>query len=379
MTRTHVAKYPASISNPLRHGAIATILGASALFFVGRFAHAAVYTAIDLTPSGATYSEGEGISNGAAVGFTKFGGSGHAVLWNLSSSSYVDLSPATYGPTLAYGIGGSQQVGQGEGLDPNHFHALLWTGTASSVVDIQPPGFTDSIAVATDGKHQVGYGTPSSGTATHALLWSGTRTSYVDLNPVGYLESNAWGVDGNTQVGSAELPVGVDHAIIWSGSANNAVDLAPGGIGFSEALAASNGVQVGYNKNSAALWKASAASYVALNPIGYSKSIAYGTNGSQEVGLAFPIVTPAPPAPTPHAVVWSGSATSYVDLQQFLPSTFTVSQAQVIDADGDIIGWASGSDGVAHAMLWVPDAPEPASLMVAVVGAGCLLTRRNRC
>ena len=43
-----------------------------------------------------------------------------------------------------------------------------------------------------------------------------------------------------------------------------------------------------------------------------------------------------------------------IDLQTFLPNTFVASGASSIDAAGDIFGAANGTDGVSHAIEWLP-------------------------
>ena len=91
------------------------------------------------------------------------------------------LNPAGFPISEAIATNGSQQVGYGEhsSIDGGD-HALLWNGSAASAVDLNPPGFGYTYAFATDGTHQVGEG--RSGGTEDALLWTGIATSVVDLS-----------------------------------------------------------------------------------------------------------------------------------------------------------------------------------------------------
>jgi hypothetical protein len=54
-------------------------------------------------------------------------------------------------------------------------------------------------------------------------------------------------------------------------------------------------------------------------------------------------------------LLWKGGANTAVDLQQYLPNTFTSSEAYAIDAAGDILGSAYSTTTASwHAVVWVP-------------------------
>lgn len=170
----------------------------------------------------------------------------HALLWTApSASSLVDLNPTQLGVQIsrAWDLDGTsgQQVGAG-----NHFvdlshpggnrfnvgvdtHALLWQGSAASAIDLHTPGFDETEALAVRDQAQVGYGIPSGSSRTHALLWHGTPESAIDLHPSGYDESRAVGTHGGTQVGFASSPStgGEAHAIAWHGDPLDFIDLHP--------------------------------------------------------------------------------------------------------------------------------------------------------
>jgi hypothetical protein len=82
----------------------------------------------------------------------------HAVEWDGSTNSAIDLNPFGFATSSAIGTDGTQQVGEGLPTASQNDHALLWRGTAASAIDLDPAGFSDSIANGTNGKFQVGEG-----------------------------------------------------------------------------------------------------------------------------------------------------------------------------------------------------------------------------
>lgn len=125
------------------------------------------------------------------------------------------------------------------------------------------------------------------------------------------------------------------------------LQLASGYPNGTEALGISGNEQVGYGGlapvnnaqiNHALLWHGSANSVVDLNPSGYVQSEATATNGSQEIGYAIDqqVLPDGFVDNLQHAIEWDGSANSYLDLNQFLPSG-TTSDALGIDANRDIL------------------------------------------
>jgi hypothetical protein len=100
------------------------------------------------------------------------------------------------------------------------------------------------------------------------------------------------------------------------------------------------GTPTGDDSQHALLWSGTAASCIDLTPSGYSMtSVAYGVSDGQQVGSA-----------RGHAALWSGTAESYVDLN---PSGFRESLAYGV-SNGQQVGWgwrdAIGSSE--HALLW---------------------------
>jgi probable HAF family extracellular repeat protein len=214
--------------------------------FVGQ-THALLWTGtatsvVDLNPPGFTYSAAYGVTGGQQVGqgnyyttvsyYTNYSQNprkavlvsytvahAHALLWSGSAANAVDLHPVGFTSSLAYGVGGGQQVGYGVCSDGTQ-HALVWAGGAAGAVDLHPAVFTSSAAKRVHGGYQVGYGDYADGTR-HALVWNGTAASVVDLHtllPPGYLNSVATGIDaaGNVVGYAYDYEAGeVHHAFLW--------------------------------------------------------------------------------------------------------------------------------------------------------------------
>ena len=342
----------------------------------GTPAQAALFTAIDLHPSGFSSSQALGTSGGDQVGYACRSDSGgcHALLWRGSAASLVDLHPSGFIESRATATSDGQQVGAGlpagskvpgPGVEVP-YHALLWRGTANSVVDLHPKGFFMTYAQGISGGQQVGYGghaNPANDSSVdrHAMLWSGSATSVVDLNGDYTGSSEAWGVSGGSQVGSGTVPEGTFgrvHALMWHGTAASVVDLHPSGFFSSQALAISGNQQVGYGRESgfcigpppdfALVWRSSPGNIVTLIG-GLNQTRAAATSGGEQVGNDGGW-------PNRHAMLWRGSADSRVDLHAFLPSGFVSSTATGISSSGDIVGYAALPGDLpsppTHAILW---------------------------
>lgn len=229
------------------------------------------------------------------------------LLWTGSAASVVDLHPAGFGDCWVHGVGGGQEVGYGSASVyiskkvgyVARDHALLWAGSAASVVDLHPAGFTSSAAYGVAGGQQGGYDITSVHinkkvgyvVRDHALLWAGTAASVVDLHPAGFTSSLAYGVGGGQQVGYGVYTDENQHALLWAGSAASAVDLHPAGFASSVAKRVHNGHQVGYGQYAdltqhALVWNGTAASVVDLHPFlpaGYPSSVATGIDAAGNV------------------------------------------------------------------------------------------------
>jgi hypothetical protein len=177
-------------------------------------------------------SQARGVAGEQIVGY----GYGHALLW--TGGGVVDLNPIGFVGSLANATDGRQQVGKG--ITGNAGHALLWSGTAESTIDLHPAGYQMSEAFGVSKGQQVGWGMNSSG-YWRALLWTGSSGSVVDLTPPGFGHSSATGVAAGRQVGGGMIAGGggLTHALLWNGTADSVVDLhmfLPAGFSGSAAL-----------------------------------------------------------------------------------------------------------------------------------------------
>jgi hypothetical protein len=251
----------------------------------------------------------------------------------------VDLYTMNAPGTLTHPSAGSfqstdsGQVG-GWAINGSNNNAVLWSssGSATNLNPTNLTGFTNSVIQAINGGEQVGYAaTVSNSSNNHAMLWNGPSDSAVDLHPtssVGYTASEAFGTDGSNQVGFATYPAsggGYNHAMLWSGTAASTVDLQPTQFGS-----------------------------------GYFASTAYGVAGSQQVGVMYGRNND--PGGVPHAVLWSGTAASAVDLNPTnLPTTSTVSSQANGIGGGEEVGYASFVNGT-NAILWTGTAASAVDL-----------------
>ena len=190
-------------------------------------------------------------------------------------------------------------------------------------------------------------------------LVSDVRADYVfhDL----YTLPQHVGSYGYSQVAAGGQAVGFDtgttnhsHALLFGPA--GAVDLTPSAFDFSTALGTDGTHQVGSGSGSATggsthalLWSGSAASVVDLNPTnlaGISESSAGGVGGGAQVGYASGTGTDN----QHHGVLWRGAADSATDLH---PAGFVGSLALATDGVHQVgRAWNTGTLADAHAILW---------------------------
>ena len=279
-----------------------------------------------------------------------------AVYWANVTVAPVKLKAFDSSCSDVRGMSGARLVGAASRFrnGSNYSQAMVWDDAADGSHTISMNGFENSWANAVHRDKAVG---EASGMATggylHAVLWDIRKNTIVDLNGRGHLESAALATNGNEQAGWASDEYGEGaHAMLWSGSDQRAIDLNPDFFGSSYAYAIDAGSEVGVgiirNVSHALLWHGYAAGAVDLNPAAFVESYATGVSGNRQVGYAIRSDLSA------HALVWSGRASAYIDLQQFLPPPLTQSYATSIDAEGDIGGYATAADGTPHAIIWRP-------------------------
>jgi hypothetical protein len=170
------------------------------------------------------------------------------------------------------------------------------------------------------------------------MLWilDGTTATAYDIHPkTGYYESWAWDVSGDQLVGSGYVSSeGFDHALLWTWD-----DLT------------------------------STTSVLDLHPTtGFDKTIARGVSGGLQVGEGYGTATGG----YDHALLWSGTAGSIIDLHDYLPTGYTTSGAYGIDSAGNIVGYADN-----YAVMWTP-IPAPGAFILGCIGVGCVTRLRKR-
>lgn len=349
---------------------------------------AQAYRVIDLHPvSGFNDSYGYAVDRGNVVGYARhdedlpaFLEPRHAFLWDHSTSTSVNLHPEDLSNTMVFGVREDVQVGWGRGTgEGDDWQAMFWRGTASSATKIHPAGFTRSQARSVRGNQAVGTASGANSNITEAMLWDLSSGEVTNLHPTGFSSSSAAAITGAYQVGwGTERLTGGVHALLWRGTAENLIDLHPPEFGTNPtwAYGAGGDQQVGRvvladGVSHALLWAGTATSVIDLNGPGFASSVAYGTNGRQQVGGAAV-------AGTSHPIVWNSSASDYVLLDAFLPAGFRSASALDIDEDGNIAGYAVSADGSRHAILWVP-VPEPTAVLgILVVSLQMRRFRKNR-
>ena len=223
--------------------------------------------------------------------------------------------------------------------------ALVWTRAADDAmigVELHPQGWQKSMAVACGDGQQVGHGYENFGKdPSRALLWMASRESMIVLTgPDSSRSAMGRGVAGGVQVGCIGSGSRFQRACLWRGTSASYVDLHPhdGKLIGSDAMGVADDQQVGVvwseeMMQNAALWSGSPESYVSLAPNGFARSTAWrcasgfqvGWAGEEESGMRV------------RAILWSGAADDYIDLQQFLPEPWNVSQAMHLDIDGDTL------------------------------------------
>ncbi|HXJ44428.1 MAG TPA: hypothetical protein VNH18_34395 [Bryobacteraceae bacterium] len=230
-----------------------------------------------------------------------------------------------------------------------------------------------------------------------AALWT-SPTSFIDLHTGGNNFSQVLGMAGNQQAGfQSTSPVGGQtgnlffggayptapgtySAYLWHGSTSGAVNLNPAGFTSSLAFTTNGSQQGGYAYDSATrpsrhamLWSGSAASALDLSSAPWFDTEVRALSATTQVGDGYEGVFSEPGAPIRHALAWSGSAASMIDLNIFLPPGFNNAVANAIDADGNIVGHAWMQVGRAYSfapVIFKPQAASPWQLLSVTLSAG---------
>ncbi len=319
-------------------------------------------TWVNLNPEKASSSVAYGVEGTNQVGYAVFGGEAHAVMWSGAADMFTDLNPVGALNSTAFALSGTNQAGYatfGNAQNGYFDHAALWSGTRDSFVDLNPAGALYSRAQAVSGTQQAGYARfliyyPPLGdyfVFSHAALWSGTAPSFVDLHPPQYygslFNSYAFGLNGEQQAGRIQNGTAFFNAALWKGTASSFLNLDPASdYGEGSGATSMGGNRVaGYswitsvNEPHAVQWAGKADPYVDLHPPGHFHgafyySTALATTGREQAG----VVAPYQGHPSPHAALWFGTGSSFVDLHTVLGPNYTNSEAHGI--------WTRGNNGI---------------------------------
>ena len=141
---------------------------------------------VDLRPPNFQYVEGRGVSDGRQVGYgfgDATGGNQHALLWEGSAEGYLDLNPAGFAESYAFGIAGAKVAGAVR-TGGGQWRAALWSlgedslsgaTVVASLTDLHaalPPEYTGSQALGVDrAGFIVGHAFHAPSGQWHAALW----------------------------------------------------------------------------------------------------------------------------------------------------------------------------------------------------------------
>ncbi|HUO10963.1 MAG TPA: PEP-CTERM sorting domain-containing protein [Phycisphaerae bacterium] len=227
------------------------ILGVSGNLLVGQevigsISHAGYWSggSFQLLPeSGNGTSIALGVSGTLIVGSA--GGTSHAVVWTGTPATgytltdlHSTITPPGYITSQASATDGTLVAGSVfvDSATDSAEHAAVWNLATSTFVDLQAAGgITDSTAQGVHGNQVVGIAAPTDSGA-HAMLWLWDGQDYVrtDLNPAGAALSAANATNGIEQVGTVGDDISAPaQAYVWSETVDasnhvtsvNAVDL----------------------------------------------------------------------------------------------------------------------------------------------------------
>jgi hypothetical protein len=130
----------------------------------------------------------------------------------------------------------------------------------------------------------------------------------ISLNSPEMTWSQVTAVSGASQVGyGLHGPSARIHPFLWNSSSSSWMSLAPTSQDNGAAYASWGDRQGGHLWGRAALWSGSASTYVDIHPSGFISSWVYGMRDAQQVGYTWDGQTHA-------AALWTGTATSHVSL-----------------------------------------------------------------
>ena len=117
------------------------------------------------------------------------------------------------------------------------------------------------------------------------------------------------------------------------------------------------GVRLSQSGDRATLWPSGQGTPLDLTPAGLTHARVWAAHGGRQAGFALP----SGGGEDPHAFLWSGTAASFVDLNQFLPAGHSNSSANSIQQIGNTLYVAGNADSqtATEAWLWIGTIPAP--------------------
>lgn len=307
-----------------------------------------------------------------------------AAVWDVNSGTATNPHPAVLYSSETIGVNGSGWIIAGDSLGQPRKH--LYIDSSGMPVDFTPTGEYDK-SVVTGAYLDTQFGwvrsTPSNPRpenpygVSNAALWKGTPGSFVNLHDRARLHSS-WvtAVSDQSQAGIGTIGNGsIEHALMWRGSSRTLIDLhplSPLGSAYPPPFESTQAWAVDWTAvvgmamfkpaseqavPHAILWNGSHSNYVDLHPDGFSRSYARGVNGKTQVGYGST-------GKFAHAIVWNGSPESAQDLHRFIPNRIPAldfSVAFAIDEFGNIAGIAgyfenpgASQKEVESVVVWTP-------------------------
>jgi hypothetical protein len=279
---------------------------------------------------------------------------------NTDSGEATNWNPPNFKYSIINGTDGLQQVGAGTKTDDSSC-GLIWSNSPDNPVEVLPAGIEQVVLYGVDNGVQVGMGTPTGSGQNHPFLYHGNGGA-VDLIAPGCTYGEAYCISGNNIGGIVEPNAGdLPEAAYWSShSAASFVNLHPAGFQSSQVLGISADQQGGWGETNitdvdnsfvahALIWTGSAASVVDVNPSDSQGSIIYAVRNGKQAGFYSDNSDPD----RHKACVWSGTAASMVDIDHLIPASHDYSTAYAIDEQGRIYG-SYIHDGEFWTAVWTP-------------------------
>ncbi|MDX2177745.1 MAG: hypothetical protein SF028_14885 [Candidatus Sumerlaeia bacterium] len=354
-----------------RHPPAAAAL--AALLLAGAAPAQTTYTFTDIHPAGQDNSLCAGISpdgsrqvGDASTGvfFTNFVGVGGR--WAGNAASFAAMTATGYDQTLGIYLNdtdGTRHVGWAFPQGTFFTDAMLWNTTNTNGVSIHPTtgGFSDSEATGVSGSLACGYAIDGGG--AKAGVWSGSGFStFTVIHPAGALTSSALDIRGTHVVGVAQFPGPISQAAYWPlATEASFVNLAPpSGYGASRATATDGIKQSGFaisndsGLNHAMIWSGTASSFVDVHPPAFDSSRIQGAAPGIQVGFG-------EVGGARQALLWRGSLGTLVNLHEVLGAGYVESEAFDVSDSGVVVGYAITTGGASHAILWTPQGASSAA------------------